>query len=327
MKLRIHTTLLLLGLIGLAVIIALNTHQLNTFVHLLKGLRWYVIVAIIVVQVASYYINALYYQSILKVFGYSIQTGRLFQGALATNFVNYLVPSAGVAGAGFLSQVLYPDVPRGEGVLAQFLRYAFSSLAVLLMLPVGLTLIYFGSHTSPTIYRITIFSVAGILAAAILIITAIHHEQMMRRFIKLLERRLKRLFARFEKQAVEKFVNDFYAGYHAIIKRKRLMWTPFVWSMIYIVIEIFTFYLAFLAFGKTVGFGIAIMSYLLANIASLFGGAIFSTGVFELGMAGTLVALGQPLALAVSVTLVYRILNLLISLPPGFYFYKKYLPS
>jgi hypothetical protein len=31
-------------------------------------------------------------------------------------------------------------------------------------------------------------------------------------------------------------------------------------------------------------------------------------------------------ALAFSVTVVYRVLNLVISLPPGFFYYRKYLP-
>ena len=327
MKLRIHTLMLLIGLLGLAIVVVLNTHQLNQFVHLLKDLRWYIIVLIVIIQVGSYFINALYYHSILNIFGYKIRVMRLFQGALATNFVNYIIPSAGMAGAGFLSQVLSPEVPRGEGVLVQFVRYAFSSLAVLIMLPVGLVLISSDTRVDPTIFHIAIYSVSGIVVAAVAIVAAINNEKGMRRFIKLLERRMKRLFARFHKEAVERFVDDFYKGYRTIVEHKLRLLPPFGWSMFYIIIEIFTFYMAFWAFGRSVGVGVAVMSYLLANIASLFGGAIFSTGVFELGMAGTLVALGQPLAVAVSVTLVYRVLNLLISLPPGFYFYRRYLPS
>jgi uncharacterized membrane protein YbhN (UPF0104 family) len=109
-------------------------------------------------------------------------------------------------------------------------------------------------------------------------------------------------------------------------RQKRRLLMPFAWSIIYIVIELGTFYMAFLAFGKIENPGIVVMAYLFANIASIFGGVFFSTGIFELGMAGTLVALGTPLALAVSVTTVYRVINLLIGLPPGYYFYRQYLP-
>jgi uncharacterized membrane protein YbhN (UPF0104 family) len=85
-------------------------------------------------------------------------------------------------------------------------------------------------------------------------------------------------------------------------------------------------YVAFLAFGITLNPGIVVMAYLFGNIVSIFGGAFFSTGTFEVGMAGTLVALGSPFVLAFSVTTVYRGLSLLTGLPLGFLYYQKYLP-
>ena len=105
------------------------------------------------------------------------------------------------------------------------------------------------------------------------------------------------------------------------------MLRPFCWSIIYILVEMLTVYVAFLALGKLVNPGIVIMGYLLANIASTLGGTFFSTGVYELGMLGTFVAFQIPFALALSVTLVYRVLNLIIGLPPGFIYYRKYLKT
>ena len=129
MKLR--NILFLIGVLGLAVVLLLNRHQLESFWQLLKSLRWYIVILIILIQLASYFLNALYYRSILRVFNRQVDVERLFEGALAANFVNYIVPTMGLAGAGYLSQVLSPDVPRGEGVLAQLMRYALSGLAVL----------------------------------------------------------------------------------------------------------------------------------------------------------------------------------------------------
>src|SRR5579884_2863410 len=111
----IRHILAVIGILGLAFVLLLNKGQLTQFIHVIHNLRWYVLVLVVAVQFTSYYMNALYYQSILRVFGYRIKAMRLFEGALATNYVNYILPSAGVAGAGFLSQVLSPEVPRGEG--------------------------------------------------------------------------------------------------------------------------------------------------------------------------------------------------------------------
>jgi len=316
----------LLGLVGLIVVLLLSRHEFTSFWHLLGGLRWYVLAGVVVIQLASYWINGLYYRSILRVFSCDLSTKRLFEGALATNFVNYVLPSVGLAGAGYLSQVLAPEVPRGESFLTQIMRYAFSALAVLVMLPVGFLFIVLSGESGHVIVKITLASIVGIIIFAGCILLLVQSEATLRRFCAWLVKTLKKIRPQFDsEQKFNHFIDEFYVGYRAMVRQKRKLSVPFFWSIIYILIEILTFYMAFLAFGKVEAIGIVIMAYLFANIASIFGGVFFSTGIFELGMAGTLVALGTPFVLAVSVTTVYRVLNLLIGLPPGYYFYRKYL--
>jgi putative heme transporter len=325
-RIRLRNILTLAGLIGLAIVVLLNGHQLANFVHLIKHLRWYVLILVVAVQLASYYVNALYYRSILKLFGYKIGLPRLFEGALAANFVNYILPSLGLAGAGYLSQVLDPDVPRGESVLVQLTRYALSALAVLVMMPVGFAFIFFSSESGQRIVRVTLLSAAAITVLGLAVIILIQHEALLRRSVERFINIFSRFFSKLKQQNINGFIDEFYKGYHIMTRGKTQLLAPFGWSLIYIIIEISTFYLAFLAFGKWVGPGIVILAYLFANIASIFGGVFFSTGVFELGMAGTLVALGLPFTLAFSVTVVYRVVNLIIGLPPGYFYYRKYLP-
>ncbi|WP_298210896.1 lysylphosphatidylglycerol synthase transmembrane domain-containing protein [Ferrimicrobium sp.] len=318
----------ILGLIGLALVLWENRSSLSNFVPLLTKLRWYVLISVVIIQLCSYWLNGLYYRSILRIFEYDLRTTRLFEGALATNFVNYLLPSAGLAGAGYLSQVLAPEVPRGVSVLVQLMRYAFSALAVLLMMPVGFLLIYAESNKGGrSLLDVTVISAIGITALAVGLVVLVQHESWLRRVLHVILRFLKRFFKSLNEDKVTKFVDQFYIGYHAMTNNKRRMLQPFGWSILYIIIEILTFYMAFLAFGKTVNPGTAVMAYLFANIVSIFGGVIISTGVFELGMAGTLIALGIPFSLAVAVTTVYRIMNLLIGLPPGYVFYRQFLRS
>lgn len=325
-RLKLRSIFTVLGLLGLCIVLLLNRHQLDNFFHLVKSLRWYVVLIIIAVQIASYWVNALYYRSILKIFRHKLGLVRLFEGALATNFVNYVLPSAGVAGAGFLSQVLTPEVPRGVSVLTQLMRYALSGLAVLIMMPVGILLVFLSVGSGRSIVRVTLYSAFGIILFAIVIISLIQQEKMLRRLADWASRKLCGTLPRLRIVDFSHFINEFYASYRRMTRQKVEMLVPFGWSIIYIVIEILTFYMAFLAFGKVVNLGIVVMAYLFANIASIFGGVFFSTGVFELGMAGTLVALGMPISLSFAVTVTYRVLNLAIGLPPGFYFYKKYLP-
>ena len=324
MKLR--SIFLAIGLAGLAVVIFLNLHQLKSFFHILSTLKWYVLVLVVIVQILSYFLNGLYYRSILRVFNYhNIGIVRLFEGAIAANFVNYIIPSAGFAGAGFFSQVLYPDVPRGKGVLVQFMRYGLSALAVLVMLPVGIGLVLITSKGNSNINHLAIVASLAILAVALTIAYLINQEAWVRKAINWLEHRFKRLFRKIPKDRLEDFIDEFYLGFHTMVAKKSKMIIPFGWSLVYIIVEMLTLYLVFLAFGQVVNPGIVIMGYLVANITSVLGGTFFSFGVFELGMVGTFVALGESFALSLSITLVYRVLNLIIGLPPGFYFYRKIL--
>ncbi|MHB1865336.1 MAG: lysylphosphatidylglycerol synthase transmembrane domain-containing protein [Candidatus Saccharimonadales bacterium] len=319
---------LIIGLIGLVIVIILNIRQLSNFIHLLSTVNILVVFLIVVVQLFSYFLNAMYYNSILILFSHrGIRLYRLFEGAMAANFINYIIPSAGVAGVGLFSQVLYPEVPRGKGVLVQIMRYALSALAVLVMLPIGISLIVLTRPENKNIDRIAITASLAILAGAICVVAVVHQEKWLRSFIKRSERNFKRIFKRLKTGAVDEFVNEFFIGYHAMVKQKRGMLIPFGWSLIYIVVEILTLYLAVVAFGKFINPGVVIMAYLIANITSFIGGSLFSVGVFELGMLGTFVALGQPFVLALSITIVYRVVNLIVGLPPGFIFYRRILKS
>ncbi len=326
-RFKISTILSILGLIGLIIVFYFNRSQLNSVFNLLGNLRWYVIVLVCIVQVSSYWLNGLYYRSILRIFGYQVDIKHLFKGALATNFINYILPTAGMAGAGFLSQVLIKEVPRGKSVLTQLMRYALSALAVLAMMPLGFVLILLSHNSAHPVVRVTVISALAITVLAFMIVGFVYQEKLLRHFLEWIITTLKRIFKKINTDGVANFIDEFYAGFHVMVKQKQRMLTPFAWSIIYILVEISTFYLVFLAFGRVIDPGIAIMSYLFANIASILGGVFFSVGVFEVGMAGTLVALGLPFAFAVSVTAVYRVLNLVIGLPPGAFYYHKFLPK
>ena len=90
-----------MSLVVLAVVIIINAGQLDSFLHTLGSLRWYAVVIIIVLQLASYYANAKYYSDFFGVFGHSLPLSRLYEAALAVNFVNYILPTAGLAGTGY----------------------------------------------------------------------------------------------------------------------------------------------------------------------------------------------------------------------------------
>lgn len=318
----------LLGLVALFLVIILNKNVLKDCLHLLGQFRWYVVILVVIIQFLSYLMNAFFYRAILNVFSLKqISLRKLFEGALATNYVNFMVPSIGAAGAGYLSQVLSPEVNRGEAVLSQIMRLALNALSLLIMMPIGLLLIITSRQPRGSIVSESLISTAIILGVAVALFWLIDHESILRTLARKLIRNITRLYPRFHgERAIMRFLHNFYEGYRSMLQKKKQMRAPFAWSLLYVTIELLTVFVIFLGFGEIVNPGIIIIAYLIANIVSIFGGVLFSIGAFELGMAGTFITLGIAPSLALSVTVVYRSLNLLISLPPGFYYYRKYLP-
>lgn len=321
MKIKPKQVILVLGVIALLFVIIFNKNQFIQFWKLLFTIKFYVLAVVLLVQLFSYYLNALYYQSILKKFKYNIRVLRLFEGALAANFVNAIFPTVGIGGAAFLSQVLKPEVPRGEGFFVQIVRYVLSSIATAILIPVAIVLLLLGHHGSSGVFYFVIVSSTVIICFGVLLFFLVRREHIIRKLIHWLEKKFTFLNALNAKE----FTGDFYRGFHVVFDDIRVMLIPFLWSAAYIFVEVLTLYIAFLAFGKVVNPGVVLMGYILANIASFFGGVIISIGAFELSLTGTLVALGQPFTLALSVTIVYRVVNMIIGLPPGFIYYRKYL--
>jgi uncharacterized protein (TIRG00374 family) len=318
-----------LGLIGLAVVVIINVGQVGQFIHFVRGLRWYVVILIVAVQLYSYFANAKYYQTILGIFSRELGIRRLYEVALGVNFVNQILPAAGLAGAGYLSQATQPEVPRGEAMLAQLLRQVFSAMGVLIILPFGFVCLFLAGNVSQVTVRLTLILISAIITLSLLLLMLINDEALTRRlshrFFRFTNRsKFVRKRLPLDERRVELFLEEFYNGYRMLRLNFKTMRRGLFWSIIYILIEMLTIWLVFLAFGQLVNPGVVVAAYTLSNIFSIVGGLVASIGVFEASMVGALVALGSSFSLAFSVTLVYRMLNMLIGLPPGIYYYRKY---
>jgi uncharacterized protein (TIRG00374 family) len=124
---------------------------------------------------------------------------------------------------------------------------------------------------------------------------------------------------------LDKFLDEFYRGYHEIVSQTKRWPQLLRWCLGSNIAEVATVYAVFVGFGHFVNPGVVITGYMLAIVASVGGIFIGGLGVYEAGMIGAFVALGLPFALSFAVVMVYRILSMGIFLPVGLYFYRKHL--
>ena len=85
--------------------------------------------------------------------------------------------------------------------------------------------------------------------------------------------------------------------------------------------EVLAIYVVYGAFGHWVNIGAIIIAYAVANFAGLVSVLPGGIGIFEALMTAVLAAAGIPIGLSIPVTIMYRVLNTIIQVPPGYYFY------
>jgi P-type Mg2+ transporter len=320
-----------LGLIALIVAVLVNFGIINDFVQLLGDAKWYVLVLVPLVQLASYLSVARYYQTVLAVFGYKVELKRLFDVALGINFVNQVFPSGGLSGASFLSRSLKGEVPAGKATLAQVMRYIFTYLSFVAVLVLGFLMLFLGNEVNKVTVRVTLLIILVILIGSILLMALISDRVRLERvgdafagFVNWLTR----LVSRRHRKAItpeqrQHFFNEFYNGYELLMSDKRSWMKPLFFTFTTSMAEVATVYVVVLGFSTVVNPGVVIGAYAIANCFSLLSFFSGGVGFFEASMVAALAALGMPLALALSVTVVYRGLNFIFMLPPGYLIYRK----
>jgi len=107
---------------------------------------------------------------------------------------------------------------------------------------------------------------------------------------------------------VEKTLDDFHFGFEQLKSNPALLIRPTVYAVISFVFEVSVVFLAFVAIGQTVPIDVVLIVFTLTGILQTVGVAIF--GFPELIMTLTFTALYIDPAVAVSVALLTRVVNL-----------------
>lgn len=329
---NIKNFLIFLGFLAAIFLILMQSDQLEEFLRLIQTLNIWILLLVLPTQFLSYYANAKFFQSLLRIFGYPVSTRLLFKASLAMTFVSQALPSAGVSGASFFAHVLRDEVPPGKSAVAQVMRYAFTYLATLLILIAGFLLLFMGGGVGKISVRLTLLVQLGIIIAGIvgIVIFAASRSRIEALALKLawgmnfVGKFLKKAKIITAKQ-IRKFLDEFYEGFSALTETKGSLRMPFSHAFVLTLAEIMTVMVVAAAMGIWINPGVVIAAYTIANIASLAAPITNGIGVYEAAMVATFTALGVPLGASVSIVLVYRILNFLLLMPLGLHYYRKLL--
>lgn len=317
---------------ALAVMVYALRRQIFDTVTNLSQVNGWVLLLMIPAQLLNYHSYTKLYQGFFAILGQKIRYRFMLRTVTELNFVNNVFPSGGVSGFSYFGLRLRSQgINPGQATLVQMMRFGLVFISYQLLLFIGLLALALGGRVS----NLTVL-ISGSLATLLLVLTLlvgyiIGSKQRINGFFTLITRALNRLIHIVRPQypetlnivQVQKLFNDLHENYMLFKTRYQEVKEPLVYALLANLAEVMTIYVVYVAFGKWVNPGAVIIAYAVANFAGFVSFLPGGIGIYEALMTAVLVVSGVPPGISLPVTVMYRVLNMLMQLPVGYYFYHK----
>ena len=330
----VRSVLMLLTVILVAWVVYQNWSDILETLQHIREANGFVLVCLIPEQLFMYYACGQIFFSYLrhKKNVKRFNNGEVLKISTELNFVNHAIPAGGVGGLAFLTYRLMPyGVTAGQASFLYLFRYAVTTvvnyaqalvaIGVLLALkmipreamwiiPVSLLMnmgvfffLWFVVFVASSSRRIEVFSrtVSRIANAAMRIVTFGHRKKLM------------------EYERISDYFQDIHKSVVIAKENKKYLRQPIIWGLIYSLCEVGTYYIVALSLGRW-----ELLPFIMIGeaIGSVFDG-IVPYGLYELGMAGVMIALGVDFPTATIVTVMTRVITLLFTIASGSYPYYE----
>ena len=324
----VRTILIILTAILVGYVVYQNWPDIVETLHHLRDANGFVLVLLIPEQLFMYYACGQIFFSYLR-HRKNVQkftNKEIFRISTELNFVNHAVPAGGIGGLAFLTYRLGPHgVSAGQASFLYIFRYAITTvinylqalIAILILLglnmipdeakwiiPVSLLMnfgvfmfLWFMVYVASSKKRIEFFSrtITKILNVIMRVITFGHKKSMMRY------------------EHISKYFLDIHESVKIAKENKVYLKGPIIWGFIYSFLEVGTYWIVAISLGRP-----ELLPFIMIGeaIGSVFDG-IVPYGLYELGMAGVMIALGVDFSTATIITVMTRVITLLFTIASG----------
>lgn len=328
-----RTVLMVLTLILVAFVVYQNWADiLETFDHLAET-NIFVLLILIPEQLYMYFAcGQIFFSYLQKKFRKKFTVRERMLISTELNFVNHAVPAGGLGGLAYLTYRFRPyGISAGQASFLYIFRYAITTvvnyfqalIAVVILLALGLI-----PGEAMWIIWVALLMNFGMFAALSLVIFVASSKKRISFFAKLVVKltntvmrvvtfgRVKR-FLRHEK--VEGYFMDIYSSVMIVKKDKKALVSPIVWGFVFSLFEVGTYWIVAISLGRP-----ELLPFIMVGeaIGSVFDG-IVPYGLYELGMAGVMIALGVDFPTATIITVMTRVLTLIFTIMTGALPYYK----
>lgn len=318
--------------VALGALIYFARTQISDTIENLGKVNALALIFMIFGQIINYTAYGYMYQNLFGLLGEKIEFRRLVRIILELNFVNNIFPSGGVSSFSYFGVRMKAEgIRTGKSTLVQMMRFVLTFVSFQALLITGLVFLSLGGSAN----RLTIL-VAGSLATLLLVFTVgvafiVGSKRRINSFFTYITKVVNRLIHIFRRghpetiniARVEAVFTDLHENYLLLKNNPKALKKPLVNAFWANVGEIITIYVVFIAFNQWVNPGAVIIAYAVANFAGLISVLPGGVGIYEALMTGVLAASGVPAGTSIPIIVMYRIINMLIQLTPGYYFYHQ----
>jgi uncharacterized protein (TIRG00374 family) len=332
-KARWKTILNLVTLAALVVLIYAIRHDLARTLRDLEHVNGWALFLLIPVELLNYHAQARLYQRLFGLVGNNLSYKFLYKTAVELNFVNHVFPSGGVTGISYFGMRMRrgTEISGGKATLVQVMKLALQFLSFEILVVIGLfCLAALGRANNLVILAATAISTLLIVGTG-LFAYIVGSQARIDHFFTSVTRGLNRLIHVVRRRHPETInvekaravFQDFHDNYRQLRSRWRELRGPFWYAFLANLTEVLAVYVVYIAFDKFVNFGAVIFGYAIANFAGLVSVLPGGIGIYEGLMTATLAATGVSPGVSLPVTIMYRVVNTVIQIPPGYFLYQR----
>lgn len=317
---------------ALVVLVYAIRHQLaSTFDNLAK-VNAIALLLIIPIEIWNYHAQAKLYQGLFGLVGNKLSYKFLFKASLELNFINHVFPSGGVSGISyFAARMRSDDITGGKATLVQMMKLILGVVTFEALLIVGLLFMAIGGRVNDLVILVAGSLSTLMVVASFGFVFIVGSQTRINTFFTGLTKFLNRTIhlvrpkhsETIETERVQMLFDEFHANYKLIESQYRRLGKPLWYAFVANLTEVLAVYVVFVAFGHWINFGSVVLAYAVANIAGLISVLPGGVGIYEALMTAVLAAAGVSAGLSLPVIVMYRVVNTLIQLPPGYVYYHR----
>lgn len=306
--------------------------QVAEVVRNLARVSVWALLLLIPIQLLNYHAQTKMYQHLFATVGNKLKYKFLFRLSLELNFVNHVFPSGGVTGISYFGVRLRSnEITGARATLVQLMKLVLIFLSFEILVVLGVIFLAAAGRANNLVILLAGSLSTLMVVGTLVFVYIIGSRERITSFFTVVTKAVNRLIQVVRPKHPETInierargtFEDLHANYELFRKKYRELRAPFWYALLANTTEVLSVYVVYIAFGEPVNPGAIILAYAVANFAGLVSVLPGGIGVYEALMTAVLVATGVPAALSISAVVMYRVLNTLLQVPPGYYFYHK----